>query len=237
MGIELSETCLEGGRITSGVVRVGDTVRRPRTQNSDFVTQLLCHLEASGFEGAPRALGVDERGRDVLSYLEGEAPRDLSWHEDAVLVTAAGLIRRYHDATTDPRASPTGRRIGGEVICHNDLSPCNFVFRSRLPVAMIDFDAAAPGTRAYDLGYAAWLWLDLGTPDTSAAEQRRRLAVFLDAYGSDGPSRAEVVAAILVRQSALVAEGERTGNRAMSSWAEHCRDWVSQRLAAPLIGH
>jgi hypothetical protein len=48
---------LEGGRITLGVARVGDTVRRPRTQNSDFVDQLLRRLEAAGFEGAPRALG------------------------------------------------------------------------------------------------------------------------------------------------------------------------------------
>jgi Ser/Thr protein kinase RdoA (MazF antagonist) len=153
---------------------------------------------AFSFNNPTSRIGVDEGGRDVLSYLEGEVPCDLSWHEDAVLVTAAGLIRRYHDATTDLLPSPMGRKIGGEVICHNELSPCNFVFRSRLPVAMIDFDAAAPGTRAYDLGYAAWLWLDLGTPDTSAAERRRRLSVFLDAYGSDGPSRVEVIAAIFV---------------------------------------
>ncbi|WP_165504856.1 phosphotransferase [Rhizobium pisi] len=46
---------------------------------------------------------------------------------------------------------------GFEVVYHNDLSPCNFVFRQQIPVAIIDFDAASFGRRVYDLGYAAWL--------------------------------------------------------------------------------
>jgi aminoglycoside phosphotransferase (APT) family kinase protein len=178
----------------------------------------------------PRALGTDEDGREVVDHLEGEVPPDLSWHDDAVLVAVAGLIRRYHDATADLVASPPARKVGIEVICHNDLSPCNFVFRAGLPVAMIDFDAAAPGTRAYDLGCAAWLWLELGTPDIDAAEQRRRLSLFLDAYGPGGPSSANVIAAILVRQSILVAEGERIGNRARACWAANCCGWASRHL-------
>ena len=35
---------------------------------------LLDHLERVGFSGAPRYLGSDERGREVLSYIPGEAP-------------------------------------------------------------------------------------------------------------------------------------------------------------------
>ena len=92
------------------------------------------------------------------------------------------MIRRYHDLSADLLASPR-RRVGIEVVCHNDLSPCNFVFRAGVPVAIIDFDAAAPGSRNWDLGYAAWLWLDLGSPEIAAVEQRRRLAVFLEATG------------------------------------------------------
>jgi hypothetical protein len=30
------------------------------------------------------------------------------------------------------------------------------------------FDAAAPGSRAFDLRYAAWLWLDVDAPHYSA---------------------------------------------------------------------
>jgi hypothetical protein len=54
---------LSGGRLTAGVVRVGGTVRRPTGPHSPFVHELLAHLEAVGFAGAPRLLGVDDQGR------------------------------------------------------------------------------------------------------------------------------------------------------------------------------
>ncbi|MFF1916255.1 hypothetical protein ACFVYE_32640 [Streptomyces sp. NPDC058239] len=38
------EIPLTGGRITKGVVRVGDTVRRPVGPHSPFVHRLLRHL-------------------------------------------------------------------------------------------------------------------------------------------------------------------------------------------------
>lgn len=152
-------------------------------------------------------------------------PTELSAAHDAVLAAAARLIRRYHNATTPLLGAPAAVAAGLEVVCHNDLSPCNFVFRTGLPVAMIDFDAAAPGTRAHDLGYAAWLWLDLGGSEVAAPEQRRRLGVFLDAYGP-GPTHAGVMTAILHRQDLLIAQGQRVGNHAMTRWVEDCRAWT-----------
>jgi hypothetical protein len=44
-----AEVPLLGGRITPGVVRVGDTVRRPVGPHSTFVHALLHHLEHVGF--------------------------------------------------------------------------------------------------------------------------------------------------------------------------------------------
>ena len=221
---------LTGGRTTPGVVRVGQTVRRPSALNSDFVHRLLRYLEAVGFDGVPRSLGRDGEGRDMLSWIEGEVPLELSAaHSDAVLAAAARLIRRYHDATAPLLAAPAAVAAGLEVICHNDLSPCNFVFCGGAPVAVIDFDAAVPGTRAHDLGYAAWLWLDLGGTEVTVPEQRHRLGVFLDAYGP-GPTRAEVVAAILHRQDLLAAQGRRITNIEMARWAERCRAWTRNCL-------
>jgi hypothetical protein len=46
--------------MTRGVVRVGDTVRRPATPASTYVAALLDLLEQRGFAGAPRYLGRDE---------------------------------------------------------------------------------------------------------------------------------------------------------------------------------
>ena len=56
-------------------VRVGQTVRRTGNPWSPAVLDLLRHLEREGFAGAPRALGFDDQGREVLTYIEGEVGR------------------------------------------------------------------------------------------------------------------------------------------------------------------
>ena len=66
------EIPLPGGDVTEGVVRLGDTVRRPLGDHSAQVHLVLRHLEASGFDGAPRLLGVDDRGREILTFVDGE---------------------------------------------------------------------------------------------------------------------------------------------------------------------
>ncbi len=83
--VEMTEIALSGGRMKHGVVRVGQTVRRPSGTNSDFVRSLLRHLETAGFDGAPRALGTDQRGRDILSYIEGQVPTELGFYDDGAL--------------------------------------------------------------------------------------------------------------------------------------------------------
>ena len=45
----------------------------------------------------------------------------------------ARLIRRFHDLSAQLVATPAAAAVGVEVICHNDLSPCNFVFRADVP--------------------------------------------------------------------------------------------------------
>ena len=91
------EVVLAGGTTNVGrVTRVGDTVRRPRRPTSEATEALLEHLEQVGFSGAPRYLGSDERGREVLSYIPGEAPIPPypEWaFTDATLVSVAGLLR------------------------------------------------------------------------------------------------------------------------------------------------
>ena len=65
------------------------------------VHALLRHLEHVGFEGAPRVIGFDDSGREVLTYVEGDAA-SLAF-PPALLhkrgITALGqFIRRFHDA-------------------------------------------------------------------------------------------------------------------------------------------
>jgi hypothetical protein len=43
----------------------------------------LRHLERVGFDGAPHVLGIDAQGREVLTYVPGNVPRDASSPEIA----------------------------------------------------------------------------------------------------------------------------------------------------------
>ncbi len=175
------EVPLAGGRLTQGVVRVGNTVRRPSGAHTPFVHSLLRHLQEVGFDGAPRVVGIDQRAREIVTFIEGHVPQDLATWSDGQLVRAAALIRRFHDATA-------GTTLAGdeEVVCHNDLSPCNTVFVEGMPSAFIDFDEAAPGPRSRDLGYAMWLFLDLGPEGADTRTQGRRMRMMCDAYGIGG---------------------------------------------------
>jgi Ser/Thr protein kinase RdoA (MazF antagonist) len=218
----MDETPLAGGRVTDGVVRVGDTVRRPTKTSSPFVRDLLSYLEAHGFDGAPRYLGVDECGRQVFSYLEGDVPSELDAElSDEVLVEAARLIRRFHDATVGSDLADEH-----ETVCHNDLSPCNFVFRHGRPVAVIDFDAAAPGRRLEDLGYAIFLWLNLGTDGPSPTEQARRISLFATAYGSRPDSR--ITDATVHAVGDNIERLQQEGRHRDVAWWSAQLDWMRQ---------
>jgi hypothetical protein len=203
-----SEIPLSGGS-HSKVVRVGQTVRRVSRSRtvSSTIFDLLQHLERKGFTGAPRALGFDDQGREILTYIEGEVAAqrrpghpgggdlpDYVWRDD-VLVHLGKLLRVYHDAAaTFPWADREWLlevRQPVETICHNEVFPWNTVFQDGFPVAFIDWDTASPGPRAWDLGFIAWHWVPFwhdelcraaGLP-TGVVKKARRFRLLLDAYG------------------------------------------------------
>ncbi|MBK6010081.1 aminoglycoside phosphotransferase family protein [Streptomyces sp. MBT53] len=191
------EVPLRGGRVTPGVVRVGDTVRRPVTEASPFVARLLGHVEGRGFAGAPRHLGLDTAGRDTLSYLPGQVPARFRCWTDAQITAAGALLRSLHDATR-------GCVLAGAcpVVCHHDPGPNNAVFRDGLPYAFIDFDTAAPGDPLEDVGYAAWTWCVSSRPTAPpAAAQANQVRILADAYGLEACARGELVDVMLDRQA------------------------------------
>ncbi|MFF1872361.1 phosphotransferase [Kitasatospora herbaricolor] len=192
-----NEVPLVGGRVTPGVVRVGDTVRRPVTASSPFVVELLGHLQQQGFTGAPRHLGLDEAGRDVFSYLPGWVPARFQPWTDPQVAAAGALLRGLHDATR-------GSRLVGRhpVVCHHDPGPNYTVFSDDVPVAFIDFDAAAPGDPLEDLGYMAWTWCVSSKPEAPpATAQAAQVRVLADAYGLDTSVGAGLIDAMLDRQT------------------------------------
>jgi hypothetical protein len=196
-GAEGAGVPLPGGTTNAGrVVRVGGTVRRPAGEAPAAARALLDHLAGVGFDGAPRHLGVDEQGRDVLSFIDGEAPiapyPPWALGDDA-LVGVARLLRRYHEAVEGfdpsghvwPRAVPAAFR--GRLVCHNDLNLDNVVFRDGRAVALIDFDLAGPASAVWDVAGAARHWVplldELDTPEALRGRWAERLRRFADAYG------------------------------------------------------
>lgn len=209
------EVPLLGGDVTEGVVRVGDTVRRPRSSVSDAVAAVLHHLEAVGFEGAPRHLGVDRRGRDVLTFVDGQVagrPWPAWVAEEDRLVSLARLLRRFHDAAEPlgvpawaasiPAPEPEGiplLDVGAPTLLgHRDITPENVVFREGRAAALIDFDLLAPTTRVAELANLLLWWGPwMPAADREAAmrgaDPVRRGRLALDAYRASGADRAAIV--------------------------------------------
>jgi hypothetical protein len=209
---------LLGGQVNK-VVRRGDTVRRSMSWDRTIAHQLLRHLEAVGFDGAPHFLGLDLLGREILTYLPSDLGFDADGFSDVQLAAAAALLRRFHDAT---ESFELVRRSGAEILCHNDWTPANTVFRASMPYGMIDFDTVAPGTRLWDVSYSAWTWLDLSDPAYSGDEQVRRLKLFCASY--DHPScTLEHLAGYLPTRQAGRARWARDRNmEAAEAWALKC---------------
>jgi hypothetical protein len=71
----MREVPLPGGN-TTGAVLVGDVVHKRASPWTPTVHAVLRHLEDAGFDGAPRALGFDDLGREMITYLPGETIGD-----------------------------------------------------------------------------------------------------------------------------------------------------------------
>src|SRR3981081_1941868 len=110
--MEPEEEPLRGGNVSAGVVRVGDTVRRRAGYGPPAVHALLRHLHAAGFTGAPRPLGIDDAGREVLTYAPGTVPWpdrcDLLDSDDRI-ARVARLVRDLHDAAASFTPPPDAR--------------------------------------------------------------------------------------------------------------------------------
>lgn len=228
----------------SKVVKIGDTVRRSAGPWTPTIRRLLAHVRAKGLLWVPEPLGLDEAGREVLSFIPGTVPHDMPgwiWSEQ-VLTDVARALREWHDATagfdlTDaiwglPPSSPR------EVICHNDFAPYNCIFNGGRLVGAIDFDFCSPGSRIWDLAYAAYRFVPLMPgPDADlaisgerspfeAALMKERLGLFLAGYGA-GDARAPFADSELIRTAI-----DRL--HAIAAWTE---DFARGHGNAALAGH
>jgi hypothetical protein len=107
-------------------------------------------------DAVPRVLGIDDAGREVLTFVPGATVGAAAvwpaWAvSDALLVQVGAWLRRYHEAVSGfrPPGVPVWRTEPrhpgpGEVLCHHDVAPYNVVWTPGVAGAG-DSGAAAPG--------------------------------------------------------------------------------------------
>lgn len=238
----VDELVFSGGSENQGaVVRVGNTVRRPRGVGHEVVEALLTHLEQVGFEGSPRFLGIDENGRQVLDYLDGSSHRTPPWqHDDAAnaaeLGRLAAWLRRLHEATAG-FVAPVGAQprrplpLAGNVWTHGDVGYPNVVYRHQQLVGLIDWEFAAPSHRCCDP--AALLAVSVRGPRPDVSDNPRRAAAtkLATAEIATGYEMIETEVQALPEMAATILDDVRSFQGAsMSDDERHRSAWRSQWL-------
>jgi Ser/Thr protein kinase RdoA (MazF antagonist) len=226
--------------------RHGDAVLRPVAPWTASVHALLAHLRTRGVDWVPEPRGVvpgpgaaPELAAKlaVVSWVDGDVPAypmpAYVW-APAVLDRAAAMLRELHDAGDDfdrsGRVWALPAREPAEVICHNDFAPYNLAFRDGLPVGAIDFEAASPGPRAWDLAYLAYRLVPLAHPENPdlppAADPAAGLARLCAAYGGVDP--AAVLALVPPRLRELAETAPPAHAALYRADADHVERWKLQ---------
>ncbi len=226
----MTQEPLVGGH-TAPVFRVGDTVRRVAGPWTPAVAALMTGLRSAGLQLVPAHLGLDDAGREVVAWVDGDVPTypmpPWLW-DDQVLVDVARAARAVHDAAAGLDLPRTGWRRPAvepvETVCHGDLAPYNCAFDDGRLIGLIDWDHALPGPRLWDLGYLAYRFVSLtppghrdGAPGSGPpSEQWRRVGLLCQAYGGVAPE--DVVHWAAVRLEDLIAysyAGAASGDAAL----------------------
>ncbi|SFT92406.1 Phosphotransferase enzyme family protein [Arthrobacter sp. ov118] len=122
------------------------------------------------------------------------------------LLRVGGLIRQIHDASEGVKLPATdGWKMllpaeEPDLMCHNDLAPWNLIMGERW--VFIDWDAAGPSTRLWDLAYAAQSF-GLLFDEQPVAEAALRLRAVVDGYGADAAMRKALPEALVKRTAAM----------------------------------
>jgi len=232
----MDEPQMEDGTTRTGSVnavqRIGNTVRRQTGHWTPNVHALLRHLEANGFDRAPRVSGIDEYGREILSYVPGRValkpwPPEMR-HNDGIGELAAWL-REYHEIVRDfvPPEPDTWRVPGsiwkaGCIVRHGDLGPGNKIWDRGHLAAVIDWDQAEPGVELDDIAQLAWYTVPLRGNEYAetvggfaTTDLRERLQILCQTHGQQ-PSN--VLNAAIDIQTRELSRIETLGQREIEPW-------------------
>lgn len=201
------EQMLSGGNASGVVTRVGGTVRKQWTAATPSVHSFVSHVRERGVD-VPTLLGRDERGRQRIEFIAGPLAIDAGPLTEDGLRRVGAIVRAIHDASETFGPPPDAcwdtaiPAPDAQIVCHNDLAPWNLVLGDRW--VFIDWDAAAPSTRLWDLAYAAQTFT-LSVLETEPQKASDDLRAFVDGYGAASEFR-ERLPAMMHRRAAAMLE-------------------------------
>jgi thiamine kinase-like enzyme len=214
------EIPLKGGRITSKVTKKGNYVYRSCCENSMFVHKVLKWLENKDTTIAPHFIGLSGDGREIITFLNGYSPNDLGEFSGKQLYEAGKLIKYLHTLLSDYPACKMG-----QTVCHNDLSPCNFMFLNKVPYAVFDWDNSHIGDPMDDLAYAVWMWCDIGNEDQTDDKVKAKIKRMIQGYNT---KEFDI-------RNKIINQMNRVGNSKFSTmeqteltknWTKKCKEWI-----------
>ena len=167
-------------------------------------------------------MGIDENGRDSFSFVDGFVPDEIGFTTPEQLYKFMKIVRKLHDISLRFTNSPH------QVLCHNDLSPCNTVFKNDTPVAVIDWDSVSIGERWQDLTYILWQWINIGNHKRNEIDIFGQLIKAIDSYGADTETRSGFADKLLWRMDKVFTEMPKANyqHERTKEWVEFSKKWV-----------
>jgi hypothetical protein len=171
---------------------------------------LLTHLEAVGFRGAPRSFGWDDQGRHLVEWIHGTRADHPAAPDEALDPRTIGaFMREMHDALAsfvppaDVRWFEGIPAPGADLVIHQDIAPSNIVVTPDGRLVAIDWDAAAPGTRLWDIAQAVHAFAPLSRGGLEPEASAERLARFAEGYRMDELQRAQLLPLLSARSERM----------------------------------
>ncbi|WP_086347553.1 phosphotransferase enzyme family protein [Candidatus Enterococcus clewellii] len=226
---------LFGGRADK-IFKQADTVVRPTNRWTKNVHTFLHYLKNKKIAFVPTPISLMEQ-EEVVSFMPGKVynePLPASFFTDELIVSAAQLLRDFHEAGSDYVDRLTGTEEWmlavtekPEVMCHGDFAPYNVTVNDGKAVGMFDFDTLHPGSRIEDIAYAVYRWVPFydGNQSTEKAQNTwRRFRLFIDAYGLEASEKEQLPAAMVKRLDQLIAFMKREAEKGNSDFRRNIEE-------------
>ncbi|WP_084079348.1 phosphotransferase [Demequina sp. NBRC 110057] len=188
---------------------------------------LLIHLERVGFRGAPRSFGWDANGRHLVEWVSGTRADHPDAPAEALDPARIGrFLRELHDALESfvPPADAMWfdglPGPGGSIVIHQDIAPSNLVVAEDGRLVAIDWDAAAPGSRLWDLAHAVHAFAPLHGDGFDLVTSAIRMRDLVDGYGLTQSERERLVPLLGLRSERMYEYLDSMRATGQSPWIE-----------------